>query len=617
MSGFIPQKNTMPPKAILDFTKHVNYTRGMVLGEDDLLQEFAYLNGRDEWGIRELIGFGTVCGLRVHLESDAQGTKIVIEPGVAVSPQGQLINVPAAQCAYLEAWITATGRRRELADKLGAGAGPGATLVLPLYVVLCYEPCDTDQVPLPGEPCRTEDEVMVASRISDSFQLQLRYTPPEQREEDAVRAFVAGLRQFEVTSGAGAISLPDFITAVRTLLNNPPPTITAKIPAAQLDEYLRAAFIIWTTELRPQWLETAQTCAMPPNEECVLLAQVNVSLVWDVATTSWALVTPVNAGVDESHRPYLLHLRMIQELIREGAFKSTALNGDAVGAPDLNVVKALQNIPVLPSKAAPPTNKQVLTYDDVGEQWIAADPPAGGGAAITLIGDANGAPELNTVSALQNIPVVPTQKLPPSDRQVLTYDKDSQKWIAADPPAGGGAVITLIGDANGAPELNTVNALQNIPVVPTKAAPPTNQQVLTYDAAGGRWIAADPPTAPVLTDIVRHTAGTFNIVAAGIVKGDGSSRRPNYNKLVAQASGADGIVQVTFTDYKQPNTKFSYLVKALPVAPGDNAPSYVANFGVFDKDFFTLVIQRLTGSTIKADELKRVELMIEISQYTA
>src|SRR3954449_10418625 len=95
----------LPQVGPIDATKHVNYTLGMVLGVDDFTQEFAYLSGRDRWILRDLIGYGTARGLKVSTELDvAKGPRVVVEPGVAVSPSGQLICVPTAQCAYLRDW---------------------------------------------------------------------------------------------------------------------------------------------------------------------------------------------------------------------------------------------------------------------------------------------------------------------------------------------------------------------------------------------------------------------------------------------------------------------------------------------------------------------------------
>src|SRR6185295_5240511 len=88
-----------------DPTKHVNYHVGMLLGVDDFNQEFAYLSGRDQWMARDLIGYGTVSGLRVFTQADVKGPRVVVEPGVALSPTGQLIRVSTAQCAYLNDWL--------------------------------------------------------------------------------------------------------------------------------------------------------------------------------------------------------------------------------------------------------------------------------------------------------------------------------------------------------------------------------------------------------------------------------------------------------------------------------------------------------------------------------
>ena len=79
-----------------DPAKHVNYNVGMVLGVEDFTQEFAYLSGRDQWMARDLIGYGTVRGLKVRIEPSEKGPRVAVEPGVAVNPRGQMICVPSA-----------------------------------------------------------------------------------------------------------------------------------------------------------------------------------------------------------------------------------------------------------------------------------------------------------------------------------------------------------------------------------------------------------------------------------------------------------------------------------------------------------------------------------------
>ena len=111
METFTPRVS--PAVAVPDPGKHVNYTYGMVLGVDDFTQEFAYLSGRDQWLARDAIGYGTLSGLKVKIENDEKGPRVLVKPGVALSPRGQLIRVTPAQCAYLNPWLAANS------DKLG------------------------------------------------------------------------------------------------------------------------------------------------------------------------------------------------------------------------------------------------------------------------------------------------------------------------------------------------------------------------------------------------------------------------------------------------------------------------------------------------------------------
>ncbi len=308
--------------------KHVNFNVGMVLGVDDFTQEFAYLSGRDQWLARDLIGYGTVRGLNVRIEVDAiKGPRVVVEAGVALSPRGQLICVPAAQCAYLKDWV---------ADH-SADIGPHVTSPpdsdLQLYVVLCYRNCPTDDVPIAGEPCRSEDKLMAPSRLSDDFVLELRLERPNQREEDAVRDFMAWLKQVHISQTDPSTPLDQFLQAIRDAaavwlaspLSSPPgdfmfgsPPGSLVINLADASEYFRAAFRVWVTELRPRWIERWHGCAATHiegdavgDEDCVLLGQLDVPLL---PISPGAFDIP-NAPipVNQNERPFLVHLRMLQE----------------------------------------------------------------------------------------------------------------------------------------------------------------------------------------------------------------------------------------------------------------------------------------------------------------
>src|SRR5213080_2125065 len=114
------------------------------------------------------------------------------------------------------------------------------------------------------------------------------WEPPDQRYEEAIRDFVAWLSQIEVLDVPDSdAELQAFEEAVRSLapqLLSPPgsppdpglvfgsPPASLVIPRSAVDLYLRRAFLIWTTELKPLWLNLGQDCAgTQPDEQCVLL----------------------------------------------------------------------------------------------------------------------------------------------------------------------------------------------------------------------------------------------------------------------------------------------------------------------------------------------------------
>ncbi|HWE04971.1 MAG TPA: hypothetical protein VG326_21365 [Tepidisphaeraceae bacterium] len=328
---------TALPAAAPDPAKHVKYTLGMVMGVADFDQEFAYLNNRDQWAVRDLIGYGTVWGLRVGAQPN---TVIQVDPGVATTPSGQFVRVCQPQCANLATWLLDAKNLQSISGQIGLAT---ASANVQLDVVLCYRDCDTDAVPIPGEPCRCDDQTTAASRVADDFCLELRAVAPVQHEEDAIRRFVAWLRAIPI---AGATEIPStldqFTDAVRNLetvlsppasppadpdwdLNFGSPPSSISIPGDQACDYLRSAMRIWTTELRPKWRAAfpasgcgcgcgsgAQKSPTAP-EDCVLLATLSVGLVKDAQNLTWLINQQQPIQIDESRRPFLLHLRMIQE----------------------------------------------------------------------------------------------------------------------------------------------------------------------------------------------------------------------------------------------------------------------------------------------------------------
>ena len=392
--------STVAANSDLDLTKHVNFTAGMILGVDDFTQEFAYLAGRDRWLARDLSGYGTVSGLRVTIEEDAaKGFRAMIAPGVAVSPRGQLICVPAAQCAYLNQWLAAAKPEDLLKYVKHGGAATSPPISSPptadgdeitLYVTLCYRDCLTDNVPIPGEPCRSEDELTAASRIKDDFSLELRFESPKQSEETAVRDFVEYLKQIEIIDSGASTPLEDFTQAIRERwlsLTGPPivsPPVNLQIHTDDFCEYTRAAFRLWTTEMRNILGDRQTGCAAEMTggaelADCVLLAELRVPL--ELVSPGWKVSDTEAIEINETNRPFLLHLRMLQEWMLCGSQRATETNSPIVSPPILS-----------PPITSPPTihNHKLDDLSDVtiptpaegqilifrSGEWVAENPPA-------------------------------------------------------------------------------------------------------------------------------------------------------------------------------------------------------------------------------------------------
>jgi hypothetical protein len=581
MSGFATktgqQRETQP-----DPTKHVNYVLGMVLGVDDFTQEFAYLAGQDQWLARVLLGYGTVCGLRVSIEPDARGPRVEVASGTALTPRGQLVHVPSAQCASLNDWLAVAKNREGVLARLGSPPGDEISL----FVVLCYRECPTDIIPIPGEPCRSEDDSMAPSRVQDDFRLELRFTPPEQREEDALRDFVEWLRQVEIVDGMGSFAtLDEFLNAVRTAAhplgsppNSPPdfmfgsPPAGWRIPAAAACTYLRAAFRIWVTELRPLWLGAGQTCRTPPDEACVLLAELNVPLVQVALSGEWRIDDSRRVSVNEERRPYLLPLRLLQEWVLCGR-----LTGESSGG----------------GGSLGPTPANVVVSETTFGQ------PATAGISL----DYSRADHTHGTPPLPPIPTLPT----PANTVVAEI-------TAGQVPAAGVATEYSRADhTHGTPPL---------PPIPTPAdtvAPETAFDQVANAGVSQQYSRADhthgtPPTPATATDVVEHPPGLprYLIVAAGIVRGDGTNRPPVYNRLEARVAG-NGLILIRFAGYRRPDG-FQYIVKALPVTNTQFPFFPVIVFNQFtDEGFLLQVFQN--NEPIAPERLRLVELMIEVSQF--
>jgi Collagen triple helix repeat (20 copies) len=187
-------------------------------------------------------------------------------------------------------------------------------------------------VPIPGEPCRSEDDALAPSRIKDDFKLEFDFNSPEQREEQALRNFVAWLAEIPIKEDDGAATLEEFLKALREAnLSIGHVGSSLFIHPSNSCDFLHAAFRIWVTELRPTWLGTDQTSAgSPPSENCVFLARLRIPVLLDAGV--WKVKVPTDdlkthTEVSEDDRPYVLSLRMVQEWMMCGRSQQGGMAG--------------------------------------------------------------------------------------------------------------------------------------------------------------------------------------------------------------------------------------------------------------------------------------------------
>lgn len=353
MSDFEPSSRLRAVAA--DPHKRVNYTLGMVLGVDDFVQESAWHAEARHHALRDLVGYGTVRGLAVTTRVGPSGLEAVVAPGVAVTPRGEVVRVPTEQCAVLNDWLRSGGlvaptaitrHQEDIARAVQAG-------VVTLYAVLDYASCTTDPRPIPGEPCRSEDDVLVDSRIRDSFSLSLRLRPPQTIELEAFGDLIDWLRAVPVAEASPTGSgLDDFLQALRDAADGgsplgsaylAPPPVGLTIPSGEVVRWWRAALRFYVTVLRARqaWLAPGQdaTGRAPDRTDDppagVLLAALRVAVVQDViAGTPWVLaaapIAPATnvVEVDDEARPFLLPSDFLEEtLLRLGGATGGALAG--------------------------------------------------------------------------------------------------------------------------------------------------------------------------------------------------------------------------------------------------------------------------------------------------
>ncbi len=232
--------------------KRVNYTFGMVLGADEFRQEQEHFEWKSRKSNLLLHGSGTVCGLRVTTHALASEVEIRISPGYAISPQGKWIWVERELCARLGEWLA----RNETSPSL---TGPQT-----LYVNLCYDECETDLVPIAGQPCADDEDTRAASRILETARAEFSWSPPAPEVEQQFRAFGDILSRVEIADGTispdDSQLLIDLVRGLAVVTSPPfigsPSNFSPPLEKIMLSEMtacdtIREALAVWTTEVCP------------------------------------------------------------------------------------------------------------------------------------------------------------------------------------------------------------------------------------------------------------------------------------------------------------------------------------------------------------------------------
>lgn len=360
---------------------HVHFSTGMVLGVDDYAQEFAYHNARDKWIVREFGGYGTISGLAVTVEAGAEGPEIKVTAGSAATPGGDLVCVKSEQCGKVNAWLA----REDIATRVGeiaAEVNPDTDAHLKVWLTLCYTSCAIAPVPIPGQPCRSEEDLMAPSRIADDYILSLSLTPPAMTEVQAIEMLDVYVASME----AEAAATPTFTIAnLRTKIEAHLAAIfvpgAAPVPAPNFNSLVyhpeQQAVLLrfirnhWITRIRGHVM--AQKCGVPnvAANDCVLLASFSMAATrppvgpWEVALAS--------IDKDESDRPFLMSPMLAASAVgsnapviptpkRVGYFTAAGAIGDDIAVAIVQLAAA--GVMVMPSAAAGTQQRRVFVRNN-------------------------------------------------------------------------------------------------------------------------------------------------------------------------------------------------------------------------------------------------------------
>jgi hypothetical protein len=158
-----------------DPLSRLRFHYGQCLSAEDFGAEQRYFVLRQRLHNALLHGVGTVWGLAVRRKDPPPegGDQLICEPGMAIDPLGREIWVPERLCLDLASLETSFWTKLISLDP-DDSAGPKRRA----YVVLRYQACLSDEVPVIPLPCSDDHDGLAASRVRDSFLLCLEAEAP-------------------------------------------------------------------------------------------------------------------------------------------------------------------------------------------------------------------------------------------------------------------------------------------------------------------------------------------------------------------------------------------------------------------------------------------------------
>ena len=165
--------------------KRVFYATGRMLGVEDFQAEQDYHRGRLARTLLQLYGTGTVSGLLVQTDGNADVKKLEIQvsPGVAIDRVGRLIEVPRKVCIIIDKWLS---QYVQSWQNQRSGNAPGTPIIadpnlaihdgahLTVDVFVTFIPCTRELTPcFAAQDDYDATDAFAPNRLLDSFAMQL------------------------------------------------------------------------------------------------------------------------------------------------------------------------------------------------------------------------------------------------------------------------------------------------------------------------------------------------------------------------------------------------------------------------------------------------------------